>query len=190
MAEIYSELTPEQQQFIANQHVFFVGTAPLSADSDVNVSPKGYDTFRILSAREVAYLDLTGSGNETSGHLDENGRITVMFCAFEGPPLILRIYGRGEVILPGNPRWNAFSQHFPAKLGTRQIIVVHIRQVQTSCGYGVPRMEYQQDRDTLDRWAASKGEQGIADYQLKHNRVTRNGRPTSLGRTPDMLVDG
>ena len=183
MAQIFPELTAQHRVFIASQHLFFVGTAPSGAAGDVNLSPKGYDAFRILSSREVAYLDLTGSGNETSGHLAENHRITVMFCAFEGSPLILRIYGTGEVVLPSSARWDELSPQFILRPGARQIIVVGIREVQTSCGFGVPLMDYRQDRDTLERWAVQKGDTGLDDYWRTKNASTRNGLPTPLGES-------
>lgn len=117
--QVYPALLPEHEAFIRRQPVFFVATAPLSPDGHVNVSPKGYDTLRILSPNEVAYLDLTGSGNETSGHLAENGRITFLFSAFTGPPLILRLYGRGEVVLPGTGAWHDLAPRFVMREGTR-----------------------------------------------------------------------
>lgn len=181
MAQVYRELSPHHQEFIAQQHMFFVASAPLHEEGHVNLSPKGYDTLRILSATQVAYLDLTGSGNETSGHLSENGRITLMFCAFEGPPLILRIYGRGEAVLPGTADWDALVSRFVLRPGARQIIRVQIHHVQTSCGYGVPLMEYRHDRDTLDRWAVQKGDPGLAQYWRDKNMRTIDGVKTPLG---------
>jgi hypothetical protein len=181
MAHVYPALSQLHQEFIARQHVFFVATAPLAGDGHVNLSPKGYDTFRILSANEVAYLDLTGSGNETSGHLAENGRITLMFCAFEGSPLILRLYGRGQVVLPGSERWGELRRLFGSRPGTRQIITVNVHRVQTSCGYAVPLMDYRADRDTLERWAVPKETDGIRQYWQDNNRLTVDGLPTPLG---------
>ncbi|MEA5594672.1 pyridoxamine 5'-phosphate oxidase family protein [Rivularia sp. UHCC 0363] len=134
MAKVFDSITEELQKFIANQQMFFVATAPLSSTGHVNLSPKGLESFRILSQHKVAYLDLTGSGNETSAHLQENGRITLMFCAFEEPPCILRLYGSGNTILPGNPDWESLCSEFPQIPGTRQIIVADIDRVQTSCG--------------------------------------------------------
>ncbi len=169
MGEQYDHITPTLQSFIQAQPLFFVATAPLSEHGHVNLSPKGYDTFRILSPHQVAYLDLTGSGNETSAHLAENGRITFMFCAFHGAPKILRLYGKGETVLPGAERWDE---------GIRQLILASIDLVQTSCGYGVPLMELQKDRETLERWATSKGEEGLADYRNANNSKSLDGLPT------------
>lgn len=180
MAKIFDHITKELQDFIAAQHLFFVASAPLSPDGHVNMSPKGLDCFRILSPHQVAYLDLTGSGNETSAHLQENGRITLMFCAFAGTPLILRLYGKGQTILPNSPSWNALYSLFPQIPGTRQIIVADIDLVQTSCGFGVPLYEYQGQRQTLVDWANKKGEQGVKDYQQQKNVVSIDGLSTPL----------
>ena len=182
MAEQYDQITPTLQNFIQAQPVFFVATAPLSEHGHVNLSPKGYDTFRILSSTQVAYLDLTGSGNETSAHLAENGRITFLFCAFRGTPQILRLYGKGETVLPGAERWEELVAHFPSYPGIRQIILASIDRVHTSCGYGVPLMELQQDRETLARWATSKGEEGLADYRSANNSKSLDGLPTPLAQ--------
>ncbi len=182
MAKLYHEMTPELQAFIRAQPIFFVATAPLAAEGHVNLSPKGYDTLRILSPRQVVYLDLTGSGNETSAHLAENGRITFMFCAFSGAPQILRLYGHGMTILPAMPQWNDFIPLFPTYPGTRQIILATIDRVQTSCGYGIPRMELQHQRDTLVRWAAAKGEDEMKTYRATKNRASIDGLPAPLAQ--------
>ncbi|MBH8573921.1 pyridoxamine 5'-phosphate oxidase family protein [Nostocaceae cyanobacterium CENA369] len=189
MAKFFDCITDELQKFIATQHLFFVGSAPLSPTGHVNLSPKGLDCFRILCANRVAYLDLTGSGNETSAHLQENGRITFMFCAFEEPPCILRLYGKGHTILPSCPEWNFLYPLFPEIPGTRQIIVADIEKVQTSCGYGVPLYEYQGQRQTIVNWAKNKGEQGVRDYQQQKNLVSLDGLPTSLN-TVNSSVEG
>ena len=181
MAKQYDQITPRLESFIEAQPLYFVATAPLSEDGHVNLSPKGYDTFRILSPHEVAYLDFTGSGNETSAHLAENGRITFMFCAFSGAPQILRLYGKGETILPGAERWDELVAHFPSFPGIRQIILASIHMVRTSCGYGVPLMELSKDRETMARWATSKGEEGLAEYRDANNRKSLDGLPTPLG---------
>ena len=178
MAEQFDQITPTLQSFIKAQPLFFVATAPLSEDGHVNLSPKGYDTFCILSPNQVAYLDLTGSGNETSAHLAENGRITFMFCSFHGAPQILRLYGKGKTVLPGAKRWGELLVHFPSYPGIRQIIIASIQLVQTSCGYGVPLMELQQDRETMARWATSKGEEGLEEYRGVKNRKSLDGLPT------------
>ncbi|MDB9319162.1 pyridoxamine 5'-phosphate oxidase family protein [Nodularia spumigena] len=183
MAKVFDCITEELENFIANQHIFFVGSAPLSATGHVNLSPKGLESFRILSAHQVAYLDLTGSGNETSAHLQENGRITFMFCAFEEPPRILRLYGQGYTILPSSPDWNNLYSLFPQIPGTRQIIVADIDRVQSSCGFAVPLYEYQGQRETLVNWASKKGEPGIQEYQQQKNIISIDGLPTPLNQT-------
>ncbi|MBD2307070.1 pyridoxamine 5'-phosphate oxidase family protein [Chroococcidiopsis sp. FACHB-1243] len=180
MAKVFDRITDELQAFIANQHIFFVATAPISSTGHINVSPKGLDSFRILSPNRVAYLDLTGSGNETSAHLQENGRITLMFCAFQGSPSILRLYGTGYTVLPNNPEWDSLHSLFPPTPGTRQIVVAEIDRVQTSCGFGVPLYEHQGERDILIEWAHKKGEQGLQDYQKQKNLVSIDGLPTPL----------
>ncbi|MCA9328023.1 pyridoxamine 5'-phosphate oxidase family protein, partial [Candidatus Saccharibacteria bacterium] len=152
MAKFYDDITPHIHEFIHKQHVFFVATAPLDGAGHVNVSPKGLDSFRILSPTKVAYLDMTGSGNETSAHITENGRITFMFCSFEGPCDIIRLYGIGRTVLPGDTEWDELAQHFNQVLGQRQIIVADIHRTQTSCGYAVPLFDYVGDRDTLNKW--------------------------------------
>ncbi|AFY48524.1 Pyridoxamine 5''-phosphate oxidase [Nostoc sp. PCC 7524] len=184
MAKVFDCITEQLQNFIAAQHLFFVGSAPLSPDGHVNLSPKGLDCLRLLSPHQVAYLDLTGSGNETSAHLEENGRITLMFCAFEEPPCILRLYGQGKTILPTSPDWYDLYSLFPQIPGTRQIILVDVERVQTSCGFGVPLYEYKGQRQTLVNWADKKGEQGIKDYQQQKNVVSIDGLPTSLSKMP------
>ncbi len=180
MAKTYDSITDDLQSFIRRQHVFFVATAPLDGNGHVNLSPKGLDSFRILSPWQIAYLDMTGSGNETSAHVNENGRITFMFCAFDGPPRILRLYGQGRNVLPGSPEWEALSTQFHLYTGTRQIIVADISRVQTSCGFGVPLMEYVGERDQMIHWAETKGEDGLAAYRQKHNTYSIDGLPAPL----------
>lgn len=178
MAKFYSELTPTLQAFIQKQQIFFAASAP--SQGRVNLSPKGMNTFRCLGATEVVYLDLTGSGNETSAHVAENGRLTIMFCSFVGDPLILRLYGQGEVIRPWDRTWSDRIKSFDLLPGTRQIVVLHIESVQTSCGFGVPLYEYQGDRDQLINWATQKGKAGLQEYQAQKNQVSIDGYPTGL----------
>jgi hypothetical protein len=180
MGKQFDYLLPEHADFIRKQRLFFVGSAPLSEDGHVNLSPKGHDVLRIFSTTELAYLDLTGSGNETSAHLAENGRITLMFSAFEGPPMILRVYGTGHVILPGSSEWERLISQFELLPGARQIIYITLHKVQTSCGFAVPNFTYTGERDTLQRWAAQKGEEGIRQYHHDKNRVSLDGLPTPL----------
>ncbi len=180
MAKLYDNITDDLAAFIRAQPLFFVASAPLDLHGHVNLSPKGLDCLRILSPQQVAYVDLTGSGNETSAHLVENGRITFMFCAFAGPPRILRLYGHGRVVLPSTAAWDEYAPHFPHYPGTRQIIVADIVRVQTSCGFAVPLMDYVGQRDTLIRWADAKGEDGMADYHREKNMTSIDGLRTPL----------
>jgi hypothetical protein len=163
--------------WIARQRVFFVATAPLSADGHINTSPKGGDAFRVLGPLEVAYQDYTGSGAETAAHLRENSRIVVMFCAFDGPPMIVRLHGRGTVITPEHPRFSELAAHFRPNSGTRAMIHIAVTRVSDSCGYAVPCFDFREDRDTLDRWAAKKGPAGLADYRANKNQNSIDGLP-------------
>ncbi|MHB8624856.1 MAG: pyridoxamine 5'-phosphate oxidase family protein [Aggregatilineales bacterium] len=180
MAKVYEVITEELQAFIAQQHIFFVATAPLSSDGHVNLSPKGMDSFRVLSGHQVAYLDLTGSGNETSAHIQENGRITFMFCAFEGSPSVLRLYGHGRVVLPNDSEWQALSNHFMLYPGTRQIITADITRVSTACGYAVPLYAFEGQREALVKWAEHKGDDGIKTYWQEKNLRSIDSLPTPL----------
>ena len=184
MSKLFDCITDELQDFIAAQHLFFVGSAPLSPTGHVNLSPKGLGCFRVLSPNRVGYLDLTGSGNETSAHLQENGRITFMFCAFEEPPRILRLYGQGKTILPNSSDWDSLYSLFMPIPGTRQIIIADIEKIQTSCGFGVPLYEYQGQRQTLVNWATKKGEEAVREYQQKKNLVSIDGLATPLSELP------
>lgn len=181
MGKRFAAMLPQHIEFISKQHIFFVGSAPLSGEGHVNLSPKGYDSLRILSESEAVYLDLTGSGNETAAHLAENGRITLMFAAFEGQPLILRLYGKGRVILPGNEEWEKLEGYFPPLQGARQMIHISVYEVQTSCGFGVPLFRYEGDRNTLIQWAENKGEAGLDEYRQQKNAVSLDGLPSSYG---------
>jgi hypothetical protein len=181
MAKMLEEISDELRVFIEKQHLFFVATAPLQASGHINLSPKGLDAFRILSPKQVAYMDLTGSGNETSAHLLENGRITFMFCAFEGAPSIVRLYGTGRVVLPEHEEWSALQAHFTLVEGIRQIVLADVEFVQTSCGFGVPMYEFQEHRKALTHWARSKGEAGVRQYQVEKNQASIDGLPTLLG---------
>jgi Pyridoxamine 5'-phosphate oxidase len=191
MGKLYPELGERLREFIARQSVFFVATAPcLSSDGDgghVNLSPKGYrDTFAVLGPRSVAYLDLTGSGAETIAHLRQNGQITIMFCSFDHDTKILRLYGTGEVVLPGDPRWDELAAHFPrtappasgqASGSERSIIVVRVDRIADSCGYAVPVMEVKAERDVLDRWAQKKSATELSAYRADRNAASIDGLP-------------
>ena len=180
MGKVLDAITPELQAFIEAQPLFFVASAPLAADGHVNLSPKGLDCLRVLSPTRIAYLDLTGSGNETAAHLAENGRITIMVCAFSGPPRIVRLYGRGIVALADTPLWNELIGRFDVKPGARQVIAAEVSRVQTSCGFGVPMMEFVQQRETLPRWADSKGAD-LPRYRRQKNATSIDGLPAPLG---------
>ena len=184
--KLHDSITDDFKTWIAKQHVFFVGTAPLSGDGHINLSPKGYDALRIIDDHTVCYMDMSGSGNETSAHVaeDGNGRITFMFCGFEGGPRILRLYGRGEVLLPGHPLWDQYLSKYyqdEALPGTRQIIVNHVDRIQTSCGYGVPFMKYQEDRSTLCNFFAKKGVEGSTEYMRAQERKSIDDLATPQG---------
>lgn len=178
MGKISAAIQPAHRDFIERQHLFFVATAPLSADGRINLSPKGMDTFRILSENRVAYLDFIGSGNETSAHTLENGRITFMFCAFDGPPNILRLYGKGRAVLPGSADWAGVAPLFSSFPNVRQIILADIDMVQTSCGYGVPFYKYIGERRTMYDWADKKGPDGLRQYIQEKNLTSLDGLPT------------
>jgi hypothetical protein len=177
MADRFSSLRPDLAQWWREQPMFFVATAPSGAAGHVNLSPKGYDTLRVLAPDRVAYLDLTGSGVETIAHLRENGRVTLMACGFSGNPRISRIYGRGAVHAVGSPEFDALAPEFPALAGRRSIIDISVERVTTSCGYAVPLMDLVDDRDRLLDWAKGKGEDGIAAYWETRNAESIDGLP-------------
>jgi hypothetical protein len=169
VGKLYDDITPELADWLGQQQMFFVATAPLAATGLLNCSPKGMDTFRILGPRTVAYLDLTGSGVETIAHLRENGRIVFTFCAFAGPPRIVRLHGTGEVLTSDMPEFERLRPLFPGYPGARAIIRASLTRIGDSCGYAVPRYEYTGERDTLIRWAESKGTDGLTQYRREKN---------------------
>jgi len=175
MGKTFQIITPELQEWIEKQKMFFVGTAPLSSEGHVNISPKGLDSFRVMSPTCVAYQDLTGSGVETIAHVKENKRIVIMFCAFEGPPKIVRLYGQGEVILPDNGQYSFYEEKFPKHKSTRAFINISLSLIQDSCVYGVPFFDYKSERDTLTKWADAKGENGILEYRALKNKQSIDG---------------
>lgn len=184
MAKFHDQLDERLSAFICRQPLFFTATAPRQG-GHVNCSPKGGDTLRILDDRRVAYLDLTGSGAETAAHLRENGRLTLMFCSFGEEPLILRLYGRGRVVQPNEAGWDELHRRFDPHPGERAIIVLELETVQTSCGFGVPLIDYRGQRPTLDEWARKKeGQQGLADYRAQKNARSIDGLPTGLADEP------
>jgi hypothetical protein len=178
MAKFYTQLDRQLCEFIAEQKLFFTATAPI--EGRINLSPKGIDSFRCLDFSQVAYLDLTGSGNETAAHLYQNGRMTIMFCSFTDKPLILRLYGKGEVVRPDTEQWEDLIGEFTDLPGKRQLILMQLESVQTSCGYGVPIYELQSERSTLVDWAIKKGVDGVSEYRRQKNHTSIDGLPTHL----------
>lgn len=177
MGRAREAIEPALAEWLGRQQMFFVATAPIQTDGHVNVSPKGLDTFRVLGPSEVGYLDLTGSGVETIAHLRDNGRITLMFCAFSGPARIVRLFGAGRAHLPGDPRFAELAPLFPELPGTRSIITVDVHRTSDSCGYAVPTYEYAGQRDRLIKWATDKGDEGVARYRKENNAVSIDGLP-------------
>jgi len=178
MAKVHPHITPELAEWIAKQPMFFMASAPLAADSHINLSPRGLDSFRVLNEDEIIILDLTGSGNETAAHLAQNGRLTVMFCAYSGAPQILRLYGTGKVIRPDEEKWAEYRAQFADGIpGVRQIFHQQVSRVQTSCGFGVPLMNMETQRDLLTKWAAKRGDEGIQKYQEDNNASSIDGLP-------------
>ncbi len=182
MAKFFAELNDGLKQFIAAQHVFFNASAP--NEGRINVSPKGLDTFRILSDKQVAYLDLTGSENETAAHIAENGRLTLMFCSFEDKPSILRLYGKGRVVFPRDPGWQELRPQFPTIPGERQIVLLNIESIMTTCGFAVPLYEYKGQRSLLSDWSCKMGEERLNEYRHERNLTSIDGLPTYLEEPP------
>ena len=177
MGRSSESLSPALADAVRAAPLFFVATAPLAADGHVNLSPKGGDTLRVLDERTVAYLDLTGSGVETIAHLRENGRITLMVCAFSGAPQIVRLYGRGHVVQPGDEGYEELAARFPALPGARAVIRVAVERVGSSCGYAVPLMRYEGERSRLTEWAEARGPEGLVEYRSTKNAVSIDGLP-------------
>lgn len=178
MAEQFADLSDELRAWVEAQHVFFVATA--ARDGKVNLSPKGQDSLVIPDANTVLWLNLTGSGNESAAHVRDVNRMTLMWCAFEGPPRILRVYGHVDVIHPRDPEWTHCTELLSPPLGARQYFRLHIDLVQTSCGYAVPRMTYEEDRTVLTHWAEKRGAEGIETYWSDRNQVSLDGHPTGI----------
>jgi pyridoxamine 5'-phosphate oxidase-like protein len=181
LGKVFDGIDEALAAWIGAQRLFFVATAPLSGGGHVNCSPKGLGGFAALGPREVAYLDFVGSGIETAAHLRENGRITLLFCAFEGPPRIVRLYGRGELLEPGSVEFEALRGHFSEAPGTRAIVRVALARVADSCGYGVPLYRYEGERSQLRAWAERKGPEGLRSYQKEENLLSIDGLPGLRG---------
>jgi hypothetical protein len=175
MGAILDEISPDLAQWIRAQPMFFVATAPSGSEGHVNVSPKGLAGLAVLGPLRCAYLDLTGSGVETIAHVRENGRITIMFCAFDGPPRIVRLHGRGTIHPVNTPGFDALAPEFPELPGARSIVEIEVTRVSTSCGFGVPRMDVVGERDDLVKWATRKGDDGLADYHATKNATSIDG---------------
>jgi predicted pyridoxine 5'-phosphate oxidase superfamily flavin-nucleotide-binding protein len=178
MAQQFDALSPDLIDWIGQQHIFFVATA--ARDGRVNLSPKGQDSLRVTGDREIVWVNLTGSGNETAAHLLDSNRMTLMWCAFEGLPRILRVYGSADTVHPDDAQWQACARLLPPPLGARQYFRLHVDLVQTSCGYAVPLMAYQEDRQVLTQWAEKRGADGIRDYWQEKNRLSIDGLPTGI----------
>ncbi|OEK08108.1 pyridoxamine 5'-phosphate oxidase [Flavivirga aquatica] len=181
MGKQFSEISTELQDFIKKQNIFFVGTA--ANDGRVNVSPKGYDTLRIINANKLVWLNLTGSGNETAAHLLKNNRMTIMFCAFEGKPIILRLYGHAKIYHDRDTKFHEYINLFEKNIGSRQIIELDIDLVQSSCGYSVPFMDYKEERLQLNSWSEKQGEERIKTYWKEKNSKSIDGFETHTSIT-------
>jgi len=178
VAQQFDEISDRHAEFIAAQHIFFVGTA--ARDGRVNVSPKGQDSLRVLGPNRIVWLSGTGSGNETAAHLRDTNRMTIMFCSFERQPLVLRLYGTATEVQPDQPEWDELAGLFPPMLGARQVYDMAVELVQTSCGYGVPFLEFVEDWSLMAQWAEKKGPDGLEAYHRDKNRVSIDGFPTGL----------
>ena len=178
MGKQSSEITPILEEFIQKQPIFFVGTA--GAEGRVNLSPKGMESLRVLNPNRVLWLNVTGSGNESAAHVLENGRMTLMFCALEGPPMILRLYGTAQVFHPRDQEWSALLEHFPTLPGTRQIFALEVELVQTSCGMAVPFMDYREERTALNVHNGNQSFEQRRDYWERKNTLSLDGKPTGI----------
>lgn len=178
MGKRYESLNSDHIDFIGNQKLFFVATA--MKEGTINLSPKGMDSFRILDNSEIIWLNLTGSGNETAAHLQHDNRMTIMFCAFEGKPMILRLYGEARAYHERDSFWKEYIGLFPEIAGSRQLIAMRIKLVQTSCGMGVPLMDYREERNMLNIWAENKGRKGLLEYMSQKNSNSLDGLPTGI----------
>ncbi len=177
MGRSFDAIADHLAAWMEAQPIFFTASAPLAADGHVNVSPKGGDCFRVLGPNRVAYLDYTGSGAETIAHTRENGRLTIMFCAFDGKPNIVRLFGTGEAVLPGDDRFDELVARFPPNPGQRSVVVLDVTEVRTSCGYSVPEMALVAPRATLDEWAERKTPEELDGYRAEKNARSLDGLP-------------
>jgi len=184
MSHQHENIGPELAEWISRQHVFFVATAPLSPSGHVNTSPKGGEAFRVLGPLEAAYQDYTGSGAETAAHLQENGRIVIMFCAFDGSPKIVRLHGKGRVITPEHEKYADLASRFPPNPGTRAYVHIEVIRVSDSCGLSVPLLDFKASRDLLTNWAGKQGPEKMDEYRAKKNVTSIDGLPAFKPKTP------
>ena len=178
MGKRFNSISPKIKDFIEKQKVFFVGTA--AKDGRINVSPKGGDTFRVMDENRVLWLNLTGSGNETAAHLEILDRMTIMFCAFNGKPLILRLYGQAKIYNNSHEVYDRYIDLFPEFPGSRQIVDMRVDLVQTSCGMAVPLMDFKEEREELNKWAAKKGDEKLKQYWQDKNSISIDGNPIDI----------
>ena len=178
MSEFYTQLDEKLREFIGNQKIFFVGTA--APEGSVNISPKGMDSLRVLSANSLIWLNLTGSGNETAAHILGSPRMTIMFCAMEGKPLILRVYGKARAVHRRDKEWDDWIALFPQYPGSRQIFFLEVDRAQTSCGFAVPNYQYRDDRGALKNWSEKLGDEGLKNYWRENNQTSIDGKPTKI----------
>jgi predicted pyridoxine 5'-phosphate oxidase superfamily flavin-nucleotide-binding protein len=184
MGKVFDGIDEALTEWIRQQHLFFVATAPLSGEGMVNVSPRGQDSLSILDEHTVAWIDLTGSGAETIAHLNENGRICLMFCSFDARPRIVRLHGRGRVVLPGTDEFDRVEREHPGHVGARAVIVVEVARVADACGWGVPLMDFVQDRDVMRPWAEKKGQESLVEYRTQKNTFSLDGLPALTAADP------
>lgn len=189
MAKTFPEIDDALQRFLLRQHVFFVATAPAGSEGHINLSPKGLDGLRVLGPLTVAYLDYPGSGVETIAHLRQNGRITLLFCAFQGPPRIVRLHGQGRVLEPADAEYAALLPRFHVQAQPRAIISIAVQRIADSCGYGVPRFDYVGERPQLIEWGERKGPDGVRRYQQQKNAASLDGLPGLRWVAPDPKKD-
>ncbi len=178
MAKQYDSLNQDLIEFIDHQKIYFVGTA--ADDGTINVSPKGWDTLKVMDPNRIVWLNITGSGNETAAHLLQNNRMTIMFCAFDGNPKILRLYGKARMIHPRDEQWDELTALFEPFPSARQFVDFTVEMAQTSCGFGVPFYDFKEGRDSMDKWIVAKGAENIEEYWRERNQISLDGLPTNI----------
>ena len=181
MADYFPSINANHRSFIDNQQIFFVASA--DSDGRINLSPKGQTSLVITGENELIWLNLTGSGNETAAHIARSNRMTLMWCSFMGPPQILRMYGSAEIVHPRDKAWEECAQLIEPQLGARQFFRMQVDSLYTSCGYGVPQMDFVQERTALEKWTEKKGSEGVAEYWRERNQTSLDGHPTEILKT-------